>query len=157
MGTVEDTRSITIWDRIARIRLWLLMHTRPQFHYAAEVLFQAAFYGCVLGLTVLALNLFDLGVAINFDLIGHFVGSLCVGALAAGILREQISVESPLRGWAVAAMYGGFTGLTFSTLVELRWREPTLLGAILGLASGAAFFTLLHWLYEREARQQDAA
>ncbi|MGY1426513.1 hypothetical protein [Lysobacter sp. A289] len=157
MGTVEDTRSITIWNRIANVRVWLFAHTRPQFHYAVEVLFQSFYYGAVLGLTVLVLNLFNLGVTIDFELVAHLVGPLCVGGIAAGILRESIPAPSPLRGWGVAATYGGVTGLVFAVLIDLRWRGPTLSGVAIGFALGAGFFMLLHWLYEREARKQRAA
>ena len=157
MGIVEDTRSITVWDRIAYIRLWLLARTRPQLHYAVEVLFQAFYYGSVLWLTVLVLNLFDLGVAIDFDLIGMLVGPLCVGALAAGFVRDLFAAPSSLRGWCIAAVYGGVTCLVFALLVDLRWRGPSLPGAALGFVLGAGFFMLLHWLYELEARKQPAA
>jgi hypothetical protein len=157
MGTVEDTRSITIWDRIAYIRLWLFARTRPQLHYAVEVIFQSLYYGAALGLTVFVLNLFNLGVTIDFHLAGHLVGPLCVGAIAAGILRESIPVPSARRGWLVAATYGGVTGLVFAVLIDLRWRGPTLLGAALGFILSASFFMLLHWLYELEARKRRAA
>ena len=157
MTTVEDTRSITFWDRVALARWWLLARSRPQFHYAVEVLFQAVVYGATITLTVFVLNLFNMDLVVDFDLIGHFVGPLGVGALAAGFVRGLIQEENALKGWIISGTYGGVAVMTFAILVDFRWRAPTLGGTALGFVFGAAFFMLLHWLYEREARKQRAA
>ena len=157
MSTVEDTRSIKFWDRVALTRSWLLARSRPQLHYAVEVLFQTVVYGITITLTVFVLNLFNLGLAVNFDLIGYFVGPLCLGAIAAGFVRGLIPEENALRGWIVSGTYGGIAVMAFAILVELRWRTPTLENATLGFVLGAAFFMLLHWLYELEARKHRAA
>jgi hypothetical protein len=156
MSTVEDTRSIKFWDRVALTRLWLLARSRPQLHYAVEVLFQTVVYGTTITLTVFVLNLFNLGLAVDFNLIGHFVGPLCLGALAAGFVRGLIPDESALRGWIVSGTFGGVAVMAFAILVELRWRTPTLEAAALGFVIGVASFMFLHWLYELEARKNHA-
>ena len=58
-----------------------------------------------------------------------------------------------MRGWCVAATYGGAAGLVFAILVDFRWHGPTLSATACGLLLGAAFFMLLHWLYELQARK----
>jgi hypothetical protein len=157
MGTFEDTRSITFWERIALARLWVLCRSRPQFHYAVDVIFQTLVHGTVVWLTVQLLNLFAFGLAVDFDLILHMVGPLLVGAVAAGLVRETMAHDNKWRGWIISGTYGGTAVLVFAILVELRWRSPTVSGAAAGFALGAAFFMLLHWLFELEARKNRAA
>ena len=155
--TDEEPPRFTFWERVALARFWLLARTRPSFHYAVEVLFQTVVVGCTIWLTVQVLNLFGMNLAVDFDLIGHFVGPLGVGALAAGLMRELLPRESGWKGWLVAGTYGGVSVLIFAILVELAWRAPTLPGAVIGFSAGAGFFMLLHWLYELESKKHRAA
>ena len=152
MSTVENPKDVSSWQRIALVRFWLLTRSRPQFHYAIDVLYQGFLYTAMMTVLIFLFNLFGLGYSVNYDLIGHFIGPLGVGALAAGYFRFRIPDSFPYRGWVVAAVYGGVAIMTFALLLDF-----SIVAAGAGFGIGALFFMLLHWLFELEARKARAA
>ena len=143
----EDERSY--WNYLALARLWLLARSRPQFHYAVDVLYLALVNIAMVALVVFVVNLFGADYFVNYDLVAHFVGPLGVGALVAGLVRRFVSDQNALKGWIVSGSYGGTSVAAFLLLLELG-----IMGLLIGFPSGAAFFMLLHWLYEIEAKKQ---
>ncbi len=152
MGIIENPKSMSIWQRIAFLRFWLAGRSRPQFHYAIDVLHQSIIYTTTITLLVSAFNFFGLEYTVNYDLVGHFVGPLGVGALAAGYVRYRIPDSYPFRGWIVAGTYGGVAVMVFAFLLGF-----SLVAAGAGFGFGTLFFMLLHWLLEIEARKTRAA
>lgn len=147
MSIIENPRERSLVDRLALVLRWVLKNSRPHFHYAALILFQAIVYGAVIQLVVLAANVFDVGYVVDYRLVGHFVGPLGFGALAAGQVRWRIADAKVWRGWLVAAVYGGTSMAVFVLLLGgAAW-------ALVGFAAGAAVFMLIHWLQEFESRK----
>ena len=103
----------------------------------------------MVALVVFVVNLFGADYFVNYDLVAHFVGPLGVGALVAGLVRRFVSDQNALKGWIVSGSYGGTSVAAFLLLLELG-----IMGLLIGFPSGAAFFMLLHWLYEIEAKKQ---
>ena len=134
---------MSFWQRIAFVRFWLIAKSRPQLHYAIDVLYQGAFYAVMMTVLVFIFNLFGLRYAVNYDLIAHFIGPLGAGALAAGYVRYRLADSFSYRGWIVAATYGGVAIMVFALLLDF-----SAISAGVGFAVGALLFMLLHWLLE---------
>lgn len=147
MSTVENPRDIALSERPALALKWVLARSRPQFHYAALVLFLAFLNVAVVQLLLFAFNAFGAGYVIDYQLLGHFVGPLGIGALAAGQVRWRIPDDRAWRPWLVAAIFGG-TSVTVFLLLLGGWAW-----ALVGFAAGAILFMFLHWLEEIAARQ----
>lgn len=157
MSTVDNSHNAGFWYRVAMVRVHMLLRTRPQFHFAVEVLYHSAIQGAVLALSVALLNLIGMDLTINVDLLAHFVGPLGAGALAAGHTRALFSEPTPARGWVVSAVFGAVTVLAFMLLISLRGGMFEWVALSLAPLVGAALFMLLHWLFELEARKSRAA
>ena len=148
---------MTLLGAIASLRTFLYVQTRPRFHYAAELAFQTIVYGTVLVPTVYLLNIFDVGTKIDYRLLGHFLGPLGLGALAAGSVREAIRKDLSHRAWLISGTYGGITVMTFALLISASEPNEMPLAAACGFVAGAASFSLIGWLQRREASRKSAA
>ena len=157
MSTVDNSHNAGFWHRVATTRVYMLLRSRKQFHYAVEVLFHSAVQGCTIGVAVILLKLFGMSFTFDVALLAHLIGPLGVGALAAGHARLLFSSESALSGWIVSGVFGAVTVLVFMVLVSLRHGTLELPALALSLIAGAAIFMLLHWLFLLEARKSRAA
>ena len=82
---------------------------------------------------------------IHFELLGHFVGSCGIGALASAPLLSSNNVA--VHTWLRVTMFGGISGLVFGLIVEIKHGPPIdIADCILSAFLAACLFPLVRWL-----------
>jgi hypothetical protein len=143
-----------VLDQLASIymQLWarLFNESRPQFHYALWVFFQAVPLIALFWLSSIVLRLFGLESRLGPEAIVLLLGSLALGAVAAGHVRLLPAAERVFR-WLIPCVFGGVAATWFWLITAWRWNAPTVQNGAIAFAAGACLFTLLGWLFRLEA------
>lgn len=134
---------------------WLYAGSRPQFHPALYVLLYAGMYVLLMSVCFWLFNLlFGWNLALDFEMIGMFVGMIVTAELVKGHWKSWIGKSAADWSFPAIAAGGASLGLVFSALQALRWGINNWFESAIYIVGGTIFYLLLGWLFRVQERQE---
>lgn len=124
---------------------WPFSRVRPQLRSALWVLYVGAFAVVIGLLRVFIGSLFGSRTGIDLQLLGHFIGSAGLGALASAFVwssKDRVGLM-----WVRVTLFGAISGFGFGMIVELQHGPPVdAIDYSLSTIGAAVLFPLIRWL-----------
>lgn len=130
--------------KLGAVLWWPFSKVRPQLRSALWVLYVGAFAAVIVLLRAFVKRAFGDRTGIDIELLGHFIGSVGLGALASAFV--WISEDRVVLVWLRVAIFGAISGFVFGLIVELQHGPPVdAIDYSLSAIIAAVLFPLVRW------------